>query len=68
MNWGPLSEWTEEGQPKIENSFCRHEITVWADMSGQGNAKGNLEYSSTATSRYLLREHDGLENELRFRE
>ena len=27
---------------------------IWMDGSGQGNAKGNLEYSSIITKRYLF--------------
>ena len=54
MNWVPLSEWTDEGQPKIQNSLRKQCITVLADMSEHGKTKGNPEYLSTITRRYLF--------------
>ena len=43
-----------DGIPNIANNCSKHEITVLDFISLHGNAKGNLEYSSTSVSRYLL--------------
>lgn len=60
INWGSLSEWMDDGQPNNEKSFLKQKVTVKVDMSEQGKAKGNPEYSSTATRRSLFFEHEGL--------
>ena len=45
--------------PHRENSESKHLMTVGVEMSEQGIAKGNREYSSMTVSIYLLRETDG---------
>ena len=40
--------------PNIQKSCVRHLITVPEVMSAQGNANGNLEYSSIIVKRYLF--------------
>ncbi|KRX75488.1 hypothetical protein T06_14744 [Trichinella sp. T6] len=41
------------GTPNKENSSTRHFLAEAADTSAQGNANGNLEYSSTTINIYL---------------
>ena len=54
MKLEPLSEWMYDGLPNKAKRSVRHLTTVFEVVSGQGIAKGNLEYSSTIVSIYLL--------------
>ena len=47
MKPDPLPEWMSDDILKMEEKFFKCDITVVAEMSLQGKAKGNLEYSST---------------------
>ena len=51
-----LSECTYCGIPYTPKSLFKQLITVEEYISGHGKAKGNLEYSSITTSKYLLLE------------
>ena len=51
---GALSLCIKPGIPKMEKSWLKHLITVLLSMFLQGKANGNLEYSSTRVSMYLL--------------
>ena len=59
MKHEPLSEWMYEGFPNMAKRSARHLTTVFEVVSGQGYAKGNLEYSSTIVSMYLLSDSIG---------
>ena len=52
MKEASRSECIWAGAPKMANSEQRHCITAAADMSEQGKAKGNREYSSTTVNIY----------------
>ena len=54
MKHEPLSECMYEGFPNMAKRSERHFTTVFEVISEHGNANGNLEYSSTTVSMYLL--------------
>lgn len=56
INEDPRSEWTYAGAPNTENNSLNDFITEIDDVSCQGNANGNGEYSSTAITRDLFLE------------
>ena len=59
MKHEPLSEWMYEGFPNMAKRSERHFTTVFEVISGHGYVNGNLEYSSTTVSMYLLSDSVG---------